>query len=275
MRLLNLLSGIEGLITGGTITINVPVGCRYHAIHFNPTINGAAAAATAFFDWIQLQVDGVTVRNLSPAQMLAIARVNGLVPPAGDVASYFSEPWRATVTGEELTSWDMNGNGVRKFVIQAKITAGITDPLGLTVEATFDYGQNVDPITGKRALSIVHQDAQTYNLPAGRYDINDIPTDFPINRIHLFAPSSDLTQVEVYRDSQKVFEGYVFNVTQIYSDYGISFAGDGTHGFPILFDFTQQISDYLTVKNDFYVRVWSAGAQAVTAVTERICPAYL
>lgn len=261
MRLNNYLTGIEGVAAGNIATINAVVNRRYHSIELAYTESGVLTDVTTGIDYIRLIVNGVVIRDLTPAQYLGIAKMNGITPATGYIPIYFSEPWRASVIGEEATSWDLFGQ--RTFTIEIGINSGATAPAVVAL-ASYDFSRNV---SGEQPfLSIVKQLRYSYNAPAGTFDMTTLPIVYPIQRIELVA-ASGVTSVEVQRDSEKIYEATVSRNVELLKAHGMTDPAE--FAFPIVFDYSQQISDALVVDRDLVVRVVSGGAQTITAIVEQ------
>lgn len=277
MRIQNYLTGIEGVAASSTATINVPINRRYHQLNMFYTAAGVAADVTLGVTSVRLSVNGVLMRRLSPAQILAIAALNlnkwvqaDFAPALGELPIYFSEPWRRSVTGSEATSWPIYSDlGVQTFTIQVDFTA-VAAP-GLTVLGTFDYSRNVSD--GQQFVTPVKQNPVAYNVPLGLFDMTTLPVNFPIQRILMFGASA-ISQVETYRDSEKVQEGTVAQNARVLAAHGIDGAGVTGLQFPLVFDHDQQLSSPLVVSRDLDVRITSAAAQTVTAIVEQRADAY-
>ena len=263
MRIKNYINGVEGVVAGGTATVNVPINRRYHAIKafVSATVGGSPSTdPTAILDYVRQIVNGVVIRDLTPAQYLAIADLNGQTVGAGELPFWYSEPWRASVIGEESTSWDMFGQ--TKFTLEFKFKTTAVSP-SLVVEGSYDFGRNISD--GKPFLAIVKQLSQTYNAPSGKYDVTTLPIRFPIQRILCQASTGTIDDVEVYRDNEKVHEGTDDQNARFLADYGM----DGTaFTYPIAFDYEQQISSPLIVDKDLNVRVNSSASNTLTVITE-------
>ncbi len=205
---------------------------------------------------------------MSPAQILGIATLNGLTPATGEIPIYFSEPWRASVLGEEATSWDLFGQTKCTLEVVFKT---VTAP-AMQVQASYDYGRNKDG--DKFFLSIVKQMNQGYNAPTGQFDIVTIPTQFPIQRLLLQMASNSISSLEVYRASEKIHEGTTAQNTRWLADYGLV---GGAFTFPVVFDYEQQISSPLLVANqgDLLVRPTTTGSALLTVTIENRAPGYL
>lgn len=277
MRLVNFLTGIEGVAASQTATINVPINRRYHAINLFYTAAGVAADVVAGISRVRISVNGVLMRNLTPTQILAIAALNTnkwvgshFAVVLGELPIYFSEPWRASVIGEEATSWPVyNDIGVTTMTIQIDFTAVVAP--GLRALGIFDYERNQNGNT--QFLTPIKQLPYSYNVAIGDFDITTLPIQFPIHRIHLFGASA-ISAVSVEADSTRVLEATVEQNARILAAHGIDGLGITGLQFPIVFDYDQQLSSPLRVSNNLVVRLTSAGAQSVTAIVEQRADSY-
>jgi len=277
MRIINLLNGMNGVVAGGVATLDIPVGRRYHAIKAFLSATVAAAPSTdptAIVSSARLMVNGVVMRDLTPTQVINIAKLNGITPDTatGELPFYFSEPWRASVIGEESTSWDTAGQS--KFTLELTFLTAAVSP-ACVVEAAFDYGRNVDN-AGKAFLAIVKQLRFTRSNPAGAVDITDLPQQYPIQRIHLTTSAGVISSLEIWNDTVKVMEGLTANINDFYTDYRLAPSAATGFSLSAVFDFTQQISDALFVTNqNLNVRPTCGTAGSITAVVEHRAPGYV
>lgn len=266
MRNVNYINGVEGVAASSTATVNIPIDRRYHALKLFVSATGETDA-TAIVDQVQLYVNGVLQRNLTATQFIKIALLNGITAGTGEIPIYFSEPWRASVTGEEATSWDLFG--ASKCTLQITFKA-VTAPV-CSVQASYDYGRNLDG--DKPFLAIVRQLTQAYNAPSGTFDIVTLPTQNPLQRVHLSMSANSISSVEVYRGSEKVHEGTLSQNARFLADYGMN---STAFTFPVVFDFDQQISNPLVVRNqgDLNIRPTTTGAATLTAIIESRATGY-
>lgn len=267
MRNITYINGVEGVASASTATVNIPIDRRYHALKLFVGATGATLA-TDIVDKVRLFVNGVVMRDLTPAQIIGIATLNGLTPATGEIPIYFSEPWRATVLGEESTSWDLFGQSKCTLEVVFKTVTAPT----LQVQAAYDYARNKDG--EKFFLAIIKQLNQGYNAPSGTFDIVTIPTSFPIQRLELQMASNTINSVEVYRGSEKIHEGTAAQNARFLADYGLVASA---FTFPIVFDYEQQISSPLIVANqgDLLVRPTTSGAALLTVTIESRAPGYI
>lgn len=248
MRNLNYINGVEGVTAGGTAVANIITGKRYHDLKtfVTATVGGnPSTSPVAILDWTRLLVNGVLIRDLTPTQSLAIQALNGITAAASELAHYFTEPWRASVDGQEATSWDLSDQ--KKCTLEIKFAAGAVAPAA-QVLASFDYANNVVVTNGKPAkfLAIVKQLALTYGVGAGANDLTTLPVKFPIQRVHLNVAAGTITAIQVKRDGEIVQESTTAQNSAFLKDYGIDAS---QFSFPVCFDFTQQLTDALTGQN--------------------------
>lgn len=133
------LNQINGVAAGATATINLPVGPRrYHTIHIGykcANVGGATEAAiTAHLTEIRMNLDGVTQRKFSAAQLFNLNRQKGKSPTVsastaipGYLTIFLAEPQRKSVLEREATCWGMKGVG--SFQIEIDIAAAATSPV--------------------------------------------------------------------------------------------------------------------------------------------------
>lgn len=272
MRNVNYVNGVNGVVAGGVATVDVPVGVRYHALKafLAATVSGSPSTdPTEILDYSRLIADGVVIRDLPPSYILKIAALNGITPATGELPSYFSEPWRASVTGEEATSWPMYYT--RKLTLEMKFKSTAVAP-SCVVMVSYDYAKNVSD--GKEFASIVKQLTYANTVPSGNFDFTTLPKTFPIQRIHLLVSTGSVTSIEVYRNNEKVREGTAAQNSAFLKDYGIDAS---QFSYPIVFDFEQQISSPLIVQpaDSFNVRVNSSAGNTLTALVENRAPGFI
>lgn len=273
MRRVNYINGISGVAPGGVATLNIPTNRRYHGLKLfasvTETVAGNATASTApadVIEYVKLIVNGVVIRDLTPAQIIKLVQANfGGTAVTDHIPLHFSDPTRATIIGEEATSWDMFGQNT--FILEIKFKAGTTNPQ-VDVQATFDFARNI--ADGKPFLNIVKQHAITVNAPAGEYDIVNLPLTLPIQRLHIEPSTGTVSVVEVNADGENVFEATKAENDALHIDYGI----DSPFGFSVIFDYEQQLTSPLKVPRDLNVKPTFSAANNATIVLERISRGY-
>lgn len=269
MRKIEPLHGVEGVVAGGIALVNIPVNRRYHAIKIfagaNDSEGDPLASVESVVDYVRVIINGVVFRDLTAVNYRKIARLNGMTVATNEIPLYFSEPWRASITGEESTSWDLSG--VVKATIEIKLKSGIVSP-SVKVQAVSDFGRNTTLGTDGQLVpftAAVKQLTLTYSANQGVFDITTLPIGSPIQRIHFLTSSGTISSVEVIRDGEKVHEATIAENTRFLADYGIA-AAEFTY--PLIFDFEQQISSPLIVSRDLLVRPTLSANATLTAIVE-------
>lgn len=290
-RFINFLSGINGVSSGGQATINLPVNQRYHRINLNVTSGASVTdAVTDVISSVKILVNGVSIRDIAPADMLRIAMANGYLPKLGELPIFFTEPFTNVNEPPDVTSWDLFGQ--QSFQLQIGC-AVVTTP-GITGSVEFDYLRNLRP-NGKEMVPFLQPVAHhSFSQPisAGRNDITTLPFDFPVRRIWLRGSSAgQITQVELYQDGNKVFEATQAQLVGMYRQYGFKFsqldyipwqnatgpadlAADADIETPLYFDAAfladpdQRWWKSLKAGQNLTLRVTSGAAQTLTTIVE-------
>lgn len=249
MRIRNYITGIEGVTVNGTAIAKFPNGRRYHGVKL--FVSGTVAAApstdpTLIVEYVRLSANGTLLRDLTPSEILKIAASNGITAAAGELPIFFSEPWRQTVDGQELLSWDVTQFKQAASVITMEVKFLNTANLAptLAVETEFDYQSNIITVDGKSAFfnNIVKILPLTKLVGAGANDVDGMPLKFPIQRIWMSVSTGAILSVEVTRDGEKILEATTAQNSAFLKDYGMDAS---QFGFPVVFDYTQQVTDAL------------------------------
>jgi hypothetical protein len=222
-RFVNFISGINGVAAGAQAITNLPVNQRYHRMALQFTDAGNAAAVTSVIDSIKLIVNGVSVRDILPANLIRIAQAQGYFPKLGELPIFFTEPYvRNVIEPGDAMSWDMFGQS--SFQVQIAFKGGITP--GVTGAYEFDFLRNLRPgATGPEPfLQAVAMHQFTQQVVVGRNDINTLPWSFPIRRLWFKTVTAGaISQLEIFQDGNKVFEATAEQIKQIYNPYGFAF----------------------------------------------------
>jgi len=273
-RLIQQIPGITGVNAGGIALVNIPVNARYHRLSFFATHNGAAS--TAKLTSLKMLVNGVNMRDISPANTIAIARTNGVTPAAGVLPIYFTEPWRNELAANDSTSWDLAGQAT--FSVQIGIDATATNPT-LTGEMEFDYLRNVRTSDDGKSqvpfLQPVSMHQFQVNGAAGRNDINYLPFDYPITRYWISSGlGNSISLIEVYQDGNKIVEGTAAQLNEMYAQYGILVGGANPFESASVFDVDGRWWKALKAANSLNLRVTLSVADTINIVAEYLPGAY-
>lgn len=222
-RLINFLSGINGVSPGGQAIINLPTNGRYHRIILDTTEAGAVAAVGSIITGVKIIVNGIPMRDITPANIIKICQANGYFPLKGELPLLFTEPWlMAGVMNEpdDILSWDLAGQST--FSIQLTINPASTVP-GVQGTVEFDYQRNALP-SGQPFLQPVAHHEFSLPIVSGRNDITILPFSFPIRRMWLQGSSAgNIQSVELYQDGTKVMEATVLQMRKAYRQYRFAF----------------------------------------------------
>lgn len=297
------VAGGTGYVTGDTITITDATGTG-----FIGTVTAAAGVVTAvavtsigtaspvnpatLITSLKLLVNGVNMRDINVVDVLKIASANGLQLRLGELPIFFTAPWRNVNQQNELESWDLFGQSTFQLQVGISTTASLPSLIG-TQE--FDYMRNARPGPRGEAIPFLQPLAQhsfTWPIVAGRNDINTLPFSYPISRMFFQGSTAGaISQVEIYQDGNKVFEGTLAQLEQSYEEYGFWF---GKHNYvfdeltagtaaivgqynPLIPYDAAFISDpdnrpwkALNCANSLVVRIYSDVAQNLTIVQETL-----
>lgn len=261
MRINDIITGINGVQVGGVASAELPVGRRYHSLTFY--YKGTANQATIEADivYIHLKVNGLLIRDINVAELFKENAANGRAFVAGEIPIFFSEPWRASVMGEEATSFDLTNQ--QTFTVDVAIAGTAVAP-AITGVSSFDYDQNVDQ-TGKPTLNIVKWIRQSMNANAGINNWKTLPKG-TIQRVSFFSTAA-IDPLWIQVRSNTVLNMSRTQIANLLAKYQITQQADTTLAY---FDFTQQITDALVVNplDDYNAQLTMAGAAAVNALSQ-------
>lgn len=237
---------------------------------------------------IKLSVNGVNMRDITPAQMLAVDQYCGYIPTLGELPIFFTAPWRNVNFHNEVNSWDTFGQAT--FSVQFQISGSVVNPT-ITGVQEFDYFRNLKPSADGKTqvpfLQPVSQHSFSVPIPAGVFSLNTLPFDYPISRMYLVGSiPGNITQFELLQDNNKVLETTAEQNHQAYLEYNFlannstmsSIPNNSLSSSP--FDVTyisdpdQRYWKALKCANSLILRVTSAVAQTLTVIQETLPGAY-
>lgn len=204
-RLLQSITGFQGVANSATGTLNLPPNQRYHGLTLFLTVAGVAAAVNTVASNLKLKVGGVTIRDMSPQQCVDIAESYGLAPAVGELPIFFSEPWFDDPAVGEMFSWDMVGQG--DFVLEMTFLnpgGGAVGVANVVAEVDTIRNEIFDRRLGKRVpfLRILKMKNQTALFGgAGVASITTLDRSLPIRRLLMTASAGTISTVEVIGDS--------------------------------------------------------------------------
>lgn len=233
------INGIEGVSPNGTAVATIPPNRRYHTISL--FVGDSGSPDSSKVSLVRLFVNGVLIREVTPAQIIALAKMRlNLTPDAGYLPLIFSDPNRATVIGEEVTALDLFGQN--KCTVEV-VFSGATSPT-LAIQGTYDLDRNL--AGGQPVLAIVKQRVLTTNAAVGDTYVTTIPNQFPIQSLLLQPSAGTISRVEVWRGSDKVFEA---SKAQNNADLDLYEIDPTAFEFPVVFDREHQVTSALDCAN--------------------------
>ncbi len=272
-RLIQQIPGITGVNAGGVALVNVPVNARYHRMLFFSTSGGVAG--TSKLTTAKISVNGVNMRDITPANTINIAKSQGVNPAAGVLPIYFTQPWNNILAANDSNSWDLAGQST--FSIQIGIDTTAVNPT-LTGLMEFDYLRNTrnDGNGDVPFLQPVSQHQYQINGAAGQNSINYLPFDYPIARYWVSSGAgNNITLLEVYQDGNKIVEGTPAQINESLAEYGILCGGANPFETAAVFDVDQRWWKSLKAANSLNLRVTLAAADTINVVAEYLPGAFL
>lgn len=273
-RIGNYVPGMQGIGPGSTGTLNVPVNKRYHSMRILTT-NAAAALTdpTTIVSNVQLEVNGVTIRQGAPATFINIAKTFGYTPGAGEIPIFFTEFWRnESPRAAEATSWDMFGQNT--FVVKLTFLSPGGGVGIQSILADFDLKRNVRRDSSNNwvpFLEIIKQYDISYNANSGQNDVTVIPTNYPLQRIFTAISANAISKIEVYADDN--FKQWEFTKTENQYVLGANQISPTFFEYPLVFDYDFRIDSSLSTSY-LDLRVFTTGAATLTHTVHARVPAY-
>ena len=265
-RLNQQIPGITGVSAGNQALVNIPTNARYHRLMFASTNNGVAD--TSKLTSLKLVVNGVIMRDITPANTIAIAKSNGLNPSNGILPIYFTSPWRNMLVANAANSWDMAGQAT--FQVQVGIDATAVNPT-LVGNWEIDYLRNTRQ-DGPNAVPFLQPISQhQFGIPGaiGRNDINYLPFDYPITRAWISSSAgNNISLLEVYQDGNKIIEGTPALLNEMWAEYGFALGGANPYETAAIFDVDQRWWSGLKAANSLIWRVTLRAADTINFVLE-------
>lgn len=264
-RIFTYISGMNGIGNGGTGTLGMPSGYRYHDLNLFTTIAGVLSDPTTVIEWVRIFVNSTLMLDATPAQLINTAKLFRITPSTGQLPIFFTEPWRPERVAT-MNSWPIGQSDV--MTLQVKFLNPGGGAVNLTVGASYDQGQNIGP-DGKPFLRIIKRFNLSENMPAGAKDITDIDTSYPILRLFLSPSAGTISDILVTADSKKILEATKQQNQDLLNQYLIT---GSFFEFPIVFDYPNNGAALLT--NNLVVKQTSSGANTTTVHVMQVVPGY-
>jgi hypothetical protein len=237
------LTDFNGVAAGQKATLKIDVGpIAVHAIFINYTTATAGGAnqtnMEAELTRIRCNIDGVTQREFTAAELFAINAYRGIAFRTGSLPVFFSELWRRTMQGEDSLAWRLGD--VRTFQIEIEIDAGATSP---TLEGRMIYE---DIPANQSAMGPIVK-WKRFNIPVSATGVRNesgLPKQDHYYSIHCFSP--DIDNVRLETDRHVWWDLSEAQMTDVITDYGFSPQASMYH---IDFAHTGRVADLLPMVN--------------------------
>jgi hypothetical protein len=238
-RYTNPIVGLSGVEANQTVTGKCQSDRRYHGFlinYSNAASRLAARAATqaemeADIGEIRFIANSKVLRRFTVAQLNLINALNGIAVRAGQEAIFFSDPKRRTPDGEEWGAF--TAYGIPGVTLEVDVTATADAPQ-MTIDQVYDY------VPDRNKGFILWEKKSVVNPNAGDLDIDGLTKKGAYSRIHLF--TDKISRVLVKVDEVAIHDRTPEKIKAFLAPYGLVVQAGTT---PVVFDFTQQISDAL------------------------------
>jgi hypothetical protein len=259
------VTGIQGVANSGNAFLKLPNQWRYHSLSIFTTVAGVLADPTTVIDTVKLKVGGITMRDLTAAQIVNIAKLFKITAATGELPIFFSKPWMIDAKTQEMSAWDLIGQGA--FTLEIKFLNPGGGAVGIqSVIADVDDIRNTftNPKTGKVIpfLRIEKMKSETFVFSgAARLGNTTLDKTLPIRGLFVSVSANAISDVEVLADGKTV-------VHQIKSaEYKAILNKQGIDGtafeLPIVFDNDKRGRSKLTAAQ-LEVKLTSTGALTAT-----------
>lgn len=276
MRLTNPITGINGVAPDSTATAPVTADRRVHGFLLKYS-NAASRAAARPATQAEIEADLKEFRFLANAKPLrralisennTILALNGIAFRAGHVLIQFSESFRRTPDGEEWGAF--NAFGIPGVMLEVDIAATAVGP-ALQVDCEYDFVSDRN-----RGFILWEKRSIVSPTPGAEHDLNDLTIKGAYSRIHLF--TDKISRVRAQVDDRDVHDRTPETIATWLAKYRMTVQAGTT---PVVFDYTQQISDALDMKrlvdgkavplNSFNLKIThTAGVVTYPVIAERL-----
>lgn len=243
MKLINAVSNIPTVASGGSVTFNLPVGIRYHGINLYLSSAGTRTAVNSTkLSRIRVLVDTVTLIDWDWPSIVLYANRRGISLSTGQIPIYFTDPLLVGLRNAYAGSIDTK-QGISN--VQVFVQLGTVTTPSLTGELIFDNFPNQQMVNsgGGRKLQAFNTPILKYtqveNVPtSSNYSITDIGNDYPLDTITLYDPAltnTNITYLTLNLNKVKIFEGAPADLADELKAYGIT-TPTGTIVLPFTYD---------------------------------------
>lgn len=264
MRRYTEIFNVEGISSGGTGLVKVPGNRRYHSIDIFPS-DGATVDPASLIDSVRLTVNSGEQISLSVADIISLIKTHdphGFIDTSKFLPLIFSDFFKKTVIGEEVSSWDLFGNNI-DVSIEVKFKTGLSAP-NLRVFASYDFVQN-QTSSGKFA-AVVRRGSTVYNLGSGQNTIPNFPIFGPLHALHFRLSTGSISDIEILRNGESIVSAPVTKYNLELAKFGFTSDFD----LSVIFNRERQFTSPLIVERGatFEIRPTLSDAATLTLIHE-------
>lgn len=264
------VTGVPGASASSKVTLKIPAGDdpgagRLMNIRALVTRGGVAATVAqirAALRQYSFNLGTETVQREHVSELLVKQTVQGYTVESGIVDFYFAEPWRATVTDEEVLAPDLRRNS--KVSLEIDVTNDAT-PLVFEFNAEYSLAPKVDT-QGRPVVGMIGKTVQIEDISGGEPVFKVDPLNGPLQRLYLLYPDAAVvSEVTVMQGETVLYQrregAGVKGLTAQLKGMGmvVPAAFTDSNGtwktWPIIFDNNQQLRNALMDPNGLRLKV--------------------
>jgi hypothetical protein len=239
MKLINAISNIPTVASGGSVTFNLPVGIRYHGFNLYLSSSGSRTAVNSTkLSRVRVLVDTVTLIDWDWPSLLLYAQRRGITLATGQIPIYFTDPLLVGLRNAYAGALDTK-NGISN--VQVFVQLGTVTAPTLSGELIYDNLKNVRNQGGDMVPynTPILKYAQVENVPtSSNYSITDINSAYPLDTLTIYDPAlsaTNITYLTLNLNKIKIFEGTPADIADELKAYGIT-TPTGTIVLPFTYD---------------------------------------
>lgn len=277
------VKGVPGANDSSKVTIKLPAGRDPEAgrlLNLRILVSKGAAAATlaeirAGVRELSVILGTESVQRLKVSEIFAEQTFNGYTVEDGIIDIYFAEPWRATVTDEEVLAPDLRMYDAAS--IEFDVVNGAT-PLAFQFDAEIDDRAKVDA-SGKAVLGMIGKNVQIEGIGGGVASFLFNLLNGPLQRAALHYPSTaTITQIKIFQGDTVLYnrvntaarkgliaqlKGMGMSIPANFTDYAGTWST-----WPIIFDNNQQLRNAIMNPAGLRIEITTDTAAVVRLVRQ-------
>ncbi|RKQ73104.1 major capsid protein P2 [Oceanibaculum indicum] len=233
------LPSFNAVGAGQTATVSLPTDGIYFSVNLLYAESGTPAnlaTFTAAIPEIRININGVTQRRMSAAEIITLNALRGETFEAGILPIFFSLPWRPNAVEEDALAWGTAD--VSTFQIEVDIAAGRTAPTLRGEAYKLMARANMGPIVK----------VNKYTIPVsaiGTVNTNTLPRTDAYMALH--AKSTDIDHIRIKLDGREKLDADFDSIHNGLKSYGWNPQSGYSH---VLWDRRNRNADVLSMSVD-------------------------